>query len=338
MIYDKGLLTELDLLRDDMKTHNQDLLVSVWGPEGTGKSTFAANLAVYLDPTFRPDVVHDRVAQTMEDYARTIPHVKPLQVGWWDEAHRFGKRGQNDTDLNRQVLEYLQDIRAAQKIQIYCFPELQEIDRKVIQRSRLFFETVKKGEKFYVRGWTKQQVRIMIRLLRLANRKSLMEAWIGVSRDPKRVFRCDYKNFPNPDLAPLDKVMEKYKELKEGSVRRTEEKMLSYGYYDPIDIAKELMRRTTMSYEWAKVRAYDITKFTISNEVAGIDEIEKIGGRYKIKTKELFDNMVYTIMEKVQDSAITIPMDPPVELNNTNIQLEPLKPREKRNADALIIN
>lgn len=323
MIYDKGLLQEFDQMKADLIKNNQDCLIAVFGNEGTGKSTFAANAAVYLDHTFCADVVDQRVAQTMEDYARTIPHVKALELGWWDEAHRFGKRGQNDTDLNRQVLKYLQDIRAAQKFQIYCFPELQEIDRKVIQRARFFFETIKKGDQFMVRGWTKPQVKVMVRQLRLANRKSLMEAWIGLSRDPKRVFRCDYKNFPDPEIAPLDEVMTAYKKLKEGSVRRTEEEMLSYGFYDPLDVVREVMRRSTMGYEWCKMKAYAVAKYALVNETFGEDEYEKINGRYRIKTKETFDQMVYEVMQQVHPVSVKIPMENPANNRITNIQLLP---------------
>jgi len=93
MIYDQTLLTELELLKADMVENEQDLVISIWGREGTGKSKVAANLAVYLDHTFTPEVVFERVAQTFTDYARVFPEVKPFQVGWWDEAHRFSKRG-----------------------------------------------------------------------------------------------------------------------------------------------------------------------------------------------------------------------------------------------------
>ncbi len=323
MIYDKGLLLEFDQMKVDLIKNNQDCLIAIFGNEGTGKSTFAANVAVYLDHTFKADVVDQRVSQTMEDYARSIPHVKALEVGWWDEAHRFGKRGQNDTDLNRQVLKYLQDIRAAQKFQIYCFPELQEIDRKVIQRARFFFETIKKGDQFMVRGWTKPQVKVMVRQLRLANRKSLMEAWIGLSRDPKRVFRCDYKNFPDPEIASLDEVMTAYKKLKEGSVRRTEEEMLSYGYYDPLDVVKEVMRRSTMGYEWCKQKAYAVAKYALENETFGIDDYEKVNGRHRIKTKETFDKMVYEVMQQVHPVSVKIPMENPTTNRNINIQSLP---------------
>src|SRR3990172_11187670 len=119
MIYDQTLLTELELLKADMVENEQDLVISIWGREGTGKSKVAANLAVYLDHTFTPEVVFERVAQTFTDYARVFPEVKPFQVGWWDEAHRFSKRGQSDTKSKRWVLEYLQDIRGAKQMQIY---------------------------------------------------------------------------------------------------------------------------------------------------------------------------------------------------------------------------
>ncbi len=310
MIYDKGLLQELDMLRVDMKKHKQDLLIAIYGAEGSGKSTFAGNLAVYLDPTLTPLNLNVRVAQTIEDYARITPDIKPYQVGWWDEAHRFSKRGQNDNLANRFILEYLQDIRGALKIQIWCFPELQEIDRKVIQRARLFFETIKKGEQFFVRGWTKKQIKIMVESLKLSNRKSQMEKWIGTPRDPKRVFSCDYKNFSNPNLASLVDIMKEYDKMKEGSIRRSEERLRSHGFYDPLDVAKEIVRRTTMSWSWAEKQAYEIMKFALQDGWGGEDELVKEAGRYKIKSKTLFDNMVGLALQNTPSKTdVLIPME-----------------------------
>lgn len=323
MIYDKGLLQELDILKADMVDNEQDLVISVWGREGSGKSKVALNLAVYLDHTFNADNIHTRLAQTFTDYARIFPDIQPMQAGVWDEAHRFGRRGQSDTRLNRTMLEYLQDIRGAKKIHIYCYPEIQEIDRKMIQRSRLFFETVKHGRSFTVRGWTREQVEVMIRLLELSNRNSRWEAWIGLSRDPKRVFRCDYKDFPletYPDVPSFKAVIMEYKKMKEGSIRRSEELMRSHGYFVPLDIAKELIRRTDVDWGWAEKTGRQIIAQALKEEWVTEEVIELKKDEYRIKKKEAFDIFVSMALAKIQDKTlIKIPMNDILCMDKYNI-------------------
>jgi len=189
----------------------------------------------------------------------------------------------------------------------------------MIQRSRLFFETIKKGRQFFVRGWTREQVEVMIRLLELSNRNSRWEAWIGLSRDPKRVFKCDYKNFPDPAVPSLDKVMVEYRKLKEGSLRRSEEIMRSHGYYVPLDISKELIRRTDVPWYWAEKTARQIVARAMDEEWVNEEVVELRGNEYQIKNKEAFDIFVSMAMNKIEDkSLIKIPLDKELYIHKYN--------------------
>lgn len=308
MIYDKSLLLELDMLVADMRKSNQDMPIAIYGDEGTGKSTFSENLAVFLDRTFNADAVNTRVAQTFEDFARKAPETKPYHAVWWDEAHRFSKRGSFDTDINRVLLEYFQDIRGARRIYLLCFPELREIDRKVIQRCKLFFETVKKGNEFWVRGWNKKQILATIDCYRLPSAKSKALRWAGLPFHPIRVFRHDYKDFPEPSkcstrpepIPSVSKVQEAYKILKEGSLRRSDEKLKQYGARDPIDVANEIMRLSTYSFDRAKELAYKNVKVALAEGWGDEKEIELVNNRfYKIKSDVLFEKIVDACLNNV---------------------------------------
>ncbi len=304
MIYDKMLLLELDMLIADMHTANQDLPIAIFGDEGSGKSTFTANLTVFLDRTFTPEMVFKRVAQTVDDFARKAPDTGEFQAIWWDEAHRFSKRGSYDTDVNRVLLEYFQDIRGRKRIYQLDFPELREIDRKVVQRCKLFFETIKKGNEFLVRGWSKKQILATIDCYRLPSAKSKALRWAGLPFHPIRVFKHDYKDFPDASkcsmrLEPIPSVqelMKAYASLKEGSLRRSDEKLRSYGSRDPIDIANELLRVSDYSFGHAKNLAYDMVKFAVQNGWAENGEIEVINGRYKIKDDDMFNRIKETCL------------------------------------------
>lgn len=301
MIYDRNLLLELDMLIADMHKANQDLPIAIFGDEGSGKSTFTENLAVFLDRKFTPEIVFKRVAQTVDDFARKAPDTAEFEAIWWDEAHRFSKRGSYDTDVNRVLLEYFQDIRGRKRIYLLDFPELREIDRKVVQRCRLFFETIKKGDEFLVRGWSKKQILATIDCYRLPSAKSKALRWAGLPFHPFRVFKHDYKDFPEPAkcsvrLEPIPSVQclnEIYKQLKEGSLRRSDEKLRAYGSRDPIDIANEILRLSNYSFEYAKELAYKYVKTAITEDWFDVKDIEIIsGGRYKIKSDEAFNKIV----------------------------------------------
>ncbi len=301
MIHDKMLLLELDMLIADMHTANQDLPIAIFGDEGSGKSTFTANLTVFLDRTFTSETVFKRVAQTVDDFARKAPDTGEFQAIWWDEAHRFSKRGSYDTDVNRVLLEYFQDIRGRKRIYQLDFPELREIDRKVVQRCKLFFETIKKGNEFLVRGWSKKQILATIDCYRLPSAKSKALRWAGLPFHPIRVFKHDYKDFPldaskcSMRLEPIPSVqelMKAYASLKDGSLRRSDEKLRSYGSRDPIDIANEIMRLSSYTFKSAKDLAYDAVKFALNNNWCENGEIEVINGRYKIKDDVMFNRII----------------------------------------------
>lgn len=300
MIYDKSLLLELDMLVADMHKSNQDMPIAIYGDEGTGKSSFSENLAVFLDRTFTKDAVRTRVAQTFEDFALKAPETGPYKVIWWDEAHRFSKRGSYDTDINRVLLEYFQDIRGARRIYLLCFPELREIDRKVIQRCKLFFETIKNGDEFLVRGWNKKQILATIDCYRLPSAKSKGLRWAGLPFHPIRVFKHDYEDFPEASLCsrrhePIPSVKElnaDYKHLKDGSLRRSDFRLKQYGYRDTIDVANEILRLSSYSFKTAKDLACDAVKFALNNGWCENGELEVVNGRYKIKDDEMFNKII----------------------------------------------
>jgi len=305
MIYDQSLLYELDLIVNDMHVSNQDLPIAIFGNEGSGKSSCAENLAVYLDRTMSVEVLETRLCQTFEDFAMKVPDIPDFKAAWWDEAHRFSKRGSYDTDINRVLLEYFQDIRGRRRIYLLCFPELREIDRKVIQRCRLFFETVKKGGKFWVRGWSQKQIQATIDCYRLPSAKSKGLRWAGLPFNPIRVFAHDYKDFPDalqcsirPDPIPsVSKLNQAYKSFKDGSLRRSDALLKSYGCKDTTDVANEIMRLSGYSYEYSRELASDHTNKALDELWGNKNQLEVLNGRYKIKDTTIFKRIVESALE-----------------------------------------
>lgn len=308
MIYDRNLIEEMLLQKEGAQATEDDLVISIFGKEGTGKSIFGLNLLKLLDPTFIPENVHTRVAQTYEDFANKAPELKAYEGLQWDEAHRFSKRGTYDTEVNRVLLEYFQDSRGLMRIYILCYPELREVDRKVIQRSDFYFETIKKNTfsivegklkptpEYWVRGWSEEQIDRIIRSFRVYSYDSKQKLWIGVPKAPKRVFQHDFKGIEEIKIA--------YRAMKAGSLRLTDEKLRMYGARDPIHVANEIERITTLGYERAKQLAYKNVKRAIEEGWSQEDEIIKVHGRYKIKNNILFEKIVDACLEFVDPDKI----------------------------------
>lgn len=244
---------------------------------------------IYLYETYDALAVHTRFAQTFEDFARGAPKTPTHRVMWWDEAHRFSKRGTFDTNTNRALLKYFQDIRGARRIFLLCYPELREMDRKVLQRSRLYYETVKRADDYFVRGWTQDQIDAKMRSLRVFSKESRASAWVNdagqpISKKPVNVFRVNMKG--------IELVYEAYKKRKEGSLRRSDEELAQYGTYGSWDVANEVVRTTDLKFNSAKLMASNATRKAFNERWFGEDELEMVRGNYKIKTESCYNKLV----------------------------------------------
>lgn len=288
-IRNRNVRLEIEAIKEDMHKTNSDCVISVFGKEGSGKSTLAENLAKAFDPNFNVNTMRDKFAQTFEDFARICPKVPAFEVCWWDEAHRFSKRGTYDTEVNRVILKYFQDIRGARRIIILCYPEVREVDRKVVQRSRLYFETIKHGDQFYIRGWREEQIHAMMRASRLFSAKSRAAAWVTdsgqfIPQKPITVFRVDFRG--------IEPENELYKSLKEGSLRRSDEELLQYGTYCQADVANEIVRTSEYAFDTAKKMAARTINNLMEQNRFTEDEAIVEHGKVKIKTKDAFETVV----------------------------------------------
>lgn len=237
MIHNPTLLAEIAALVTEIDTKNTDIFISVYGPERTGKSTFAINLAKALDPTFTAETLPKRTCLTFEDFAKVAPKIAPKQVVWWDEAGDVSKRSAYGGTINAVFLKYIQQAGGSRRIYIFCYPDLNEIDRKVTQRSRLFFETVKKNGQYWVRGWNPKQIDAKIREFRLPSANSRASVWAelageGLGKKPVSVFRCDYQG--------VEAEIEAYKVLKKINLERTDDFLASYAQLNQGEFAIQL--------------------------------------------------------------------------------------------------
>ena len=293
MINDTGLLDELKHLVREMDTKNTDLVISIYGPERTGKSTLAANMAKVLDPSFSAANMADRVCLTFADFARKIVDIGPYQVIWVDEAGMFSKRDAYSSK-NRGMVEYFQEAGGSKRIYILCFPEIIEIDRKVLQRSRLFLETVRSNGRYWIKGWTHKQMEIKVALLRLFAAKSIAARWGGTPRTPTKTFQCDYTG--------IEDIMAAYGKLKELNLKRTDFKINQLAEMNLGEIAAQLgfKIKEKTGLEYKRTQLYKFAREALAEEIAGgVDEssyYESTRDTF-IRDMELADKLIDNVLD-----------------------------------------
>lgn len=319
MINDTGLLHELKILVHEMHTKNTDLVISIFGKERTGKSTLAANLAKLLDSTFNAKNLPKRVGLTFADFARIAPTIAPFQVLWVDEAGMFSKRDSYGVK-NRGMVNYFQEAGGSKRIYILCYPEIIEIDRKVLQRSRLFFETTNKGGQYWVKGWTEDQMDKKRAELRLFAAKSIAARWGQTPRVPTKIFQCDYTG--------IEDVMEAYGKLKELNLERTDDKLSELAEMNMSEIAVQagykIKELTGLKYQRRQLYKYVRDALNTEIESGNVDEYDYYEGPRDICIRDmaLADRIIENVLQSFpkRDYAVD---EKCINAQNTNYNLPP---------------
>ena len=295
MINDPGIIHELKILVHEMHTKNTDLVISIFGKERTGKSTLAANLAKVLDPTFNAKTLPKRVGLTFADFARIAPTIAPFQVIWVDEAGMFSKRDAYGVK-NRGMVNYFQEAGGSKRIYILCYPEIVEIDRKVLQRSRLFFETANQGGRYMIKGWTSDQMDKKRAELRLFAAKSIAARWGQTSRVPTKTFQCDYVG--------IEEIMEAYGRLKELNLQRTDNKLNDLAEMNMSELAVQvgfkIKELTGLEYKRRQLYRYVRAALDTEMESGNVDEYDVYEGPRDIYIRDI--ELAERIIENVLQS------------------------------------
>lgn len=127
-----------------------DMIFAVDGPEGSGKSVFAQQLAFYCDPT----LTVDNITFTPQEFRKAIVNANPYQSVVYDEAYTgLSARGSMGV-VNRTLVSMLAEIRQKNLFIFVVMPTFFDLDKYVaLWRSRGLW-SIYTGEDFergYVR-------------------------------------------------------------------------------------------------------------------------------------------------------------------------------------------
>jgi len=141
IVGDEFLRNNLDIVRKDLRK-DYDCFFVISGREGYGKSTLAAQIALYLDPTYNLS----RCTFTAEQFEQAVLTADKYQAVVFDETMGYlGSRGAM-SKFNRRLIKIMSEMRSRNLIVILCIPSFFELDKyPAMHRSTGLIHVPKRG-------------------------------------------------------------------------------------------------------------------------------------------------------------------------------------------------
>lgn len=121
---DGYLKSNLDALIKNVKK-KYDAFIVITGKEGYGKSSLAAQIALYCDNTFSLD----RCCFTDEQFAEATEKAEKFQAVVFDETMGYLSSRGAMSKFNRRLIKIMSEMRSKQLFVILCIPNFFELDR-----------------------------------------------------------------------------------------------------------------------------------------------------------------------------------------------------------------
>jgi len=139
---DGFLKTNLDAVKISVVRRDYDSFLVLTGREGFGKSTFAFQVAKYLDPTF--DL--DRCVFSIEQFEEAAIGAKKHQAIVFDETMGYLSSRGAMSSFNKRLIKIMAEMRSKNLFVILCIPNFFELDRyPAIHRTTGLLHIYKRG-------------------------------------------------------------------------------------------------------------------------------------------------------------------------------------------------
>lgn len=147
--YMDGYLSEnLNTAKDKIKS-DWDMVFTVDGAEGSGKSVLTLQMAYYCDPS---DDLIERTCFNAFQFRKVIKNAKPFQAVIYDEAHAGLNSRAAMSFINRALVSMLTEIRQKNLFVFIVLPTFFDLDRYVaLWRSRALIHVYTSGS--FERGY-----------------------------------------------------------------------------------------------------------------------------------------------------------------------------------------
>ena len=139
--FDPMLARNLDCVKKDLKK-DYDAWIIFDGMERSGKSTFAAQCAYYIDN----DITLDRVCFTATQFIEALRNAKPNQAIIFDEAFKYLASRRSMSLFNYLLISVMTEIGYKNLAVMICIPTFFELDKyPAIHRSIALLHITNRG-------------------------------------------------------------------------------------------------------------------------------------------------------------------------------------------------
>lgn len=155
---EKKLLHFLDKkVKPSLTENDKDYVTSIDGYEGSGKSTFAIQMARYVDPSLSLD----RICMTADDFKQAIMNAKHGQAVIYDEAVTGLTSSDSISRIGKLLKSMMMQMRQKNLFVIIILPTIFELNKyAILARSRSFFHVYEsKGRRGFYLGFNRKDSR-----------------------------------------------------------------------------------------------------------------------------------------------------------------------------------
>jgi len=210
---DKWLTGNLDVVLNKAIPNKWDCIFTVFGGEGSGKSTIGAQICKYLDPKF--DL--KKVVFTSEQFKFAVENSEPESSILWDESMAGATAGNQASKISKTIISLLTQIRFKRLKICLCFPYYNMLSKYFVMRC--LFNVYVYATAFNKRGffifYTKTQSEFLYNLMKERFKYSYKGAIGQASHAFKGFFNAYF---------PLDD--KKYNSKKENWQKKGDEKRI----------------------------------------------------------------------------------------------------------------
>lgn len=148
--FSKKLYNDLKIYCKHMIYNNEDILILMDGPEGSGKSTFARQISVAISYILKHEFNSECSTEikslqwTLDGYIKHSLMGQKYQINILDESRRLLNRKNFNNKETRNFSDYLSECRKYNQVHFILLPAYHDIDKYILLwRAKMFIHCLK---------------------------------------------------------------------------------------------------------------------------------------------------------------------------------------------------
>jgi len=183
---DNYLVNNLNIILEEAIPNKWDAVFLIFGREGSGKTTFATQAALYCDNSFNME----RCVFTPEQFIEAVDNAKDEQSILWDEAIFGAKISQQASSIAQTIVNKLTTIRRKRLKIFLCFPYMYMLNKYFVSRciASIYVYAKDFNDRGYMRFYDSGKTEHLYNLMKMKYRYN----WVLAMQKIKPSFFCKY--------------------------------------------------------------------------------------------------------------------------------------------------